>query len=100
MANEPTNGELAIKLDNIHEKVDELKTNFKEFKETGNLVSKHDWQIKAAWWGLGALWVLLVIGFPAIWSFIKLQIKIIADESAKNAITQLEDKWDFKSPKE
>lgn len=47
-----------------------LETIKEQTIKTNGRVNKHDWNFKALWWGLGALWTLLLLGVPITYKIV------------------------------
>src|SRR5574343_330501 len=110
MADNPTNGELAIMLENLSkrsdERHDETKSILSEMKETSSQtlkqaqatngrVNKHDWYFKIAWWGLGAISSVLLIGVPIAYNLLTYyidvktkEVEVRNNENIKKAIVE------------
>lgn len=69
-----TKRELDHYFEDMRSDIKEILTDGKQTKEqafkTNGRVTRIEWQIKAFWWALGALWTILMLTFPSFIRFI------------------------------
>lgn len=61
---------------------------FEQTSKTNGRVNRLEWWRGVVIWGIGALWAILVVLVPVIWSYIKIEIKADSIDAVTAALNQ------------